>query len=263
MTAHISFQMLEKRFPTTNQPIFSGISFEIQRGTFAALVGPSGCGKSTLLHITAGLSFPTAGRVSVSGAPILGPRGDTMVVFQQYAKSIFPWKTVLENVHLAVKYQRECPPDELEQFCLQQLDVVGLRRYAKYRTYQLSGGMQQRVAIARALARRPKILLMDEPFSAIDAMMRAELQDLVLELWRELGLTILLVTHDLDEALYLAQQVIVLSASPASIVEVIDVALPSPRTQLATRSHPTYLRLRADLYSTMVEQVNATRLEVP
>jgi NitT/TauT family transport system ATP-binding protein len=141
------------------------------------------------------------------------------------------------------------------QECRRQLEHVGLGRYAQYHPYQLSGGMQQRVAIARALARRPELLLMDEPFSALDAMMRVELQDLLLQLWQELGLTILFVTHDLDEALYLAQRVIVLTASPGRIADVVDVPLPYPRSQVETRSARAYLALRERLYKTMVAQV--------
>ena len=235
----------------------------MHQGEFVALIGPSGCGKSTLLHIMAGLSEPTAGSVMLNSDAVTGPRPEMMFVFQQYTKSIFPWKTVLENVLLGVKYRSATSRAALEQLCLEHLDMVGLGRYPHYHPYQLSGGMQQRVAIARALARRPKILLMDEPFSALDAMMRVELQDLLLKLWADLGLTILFVTHDLDEALYLAQRVIMLSASPGTIAEVVEVALPYPRRQIETRSEPAYLRLRERLYRSMVEQVVAGRAAAP
>jgi len=184
-----------------------------------------------------------------------------MFVFQQYTKSIFPWKTVSDNVLLGVKYHSAAPRRDLETLCHEHLELVGLARYPHYYPYQLSGGMQQRVAIARALARRPKILLMDEPFSALDAMMRVELQDLLLKLWRDLGLTILFVTHDLDEALYLGQRVIMLSASPGTIAEDVPVPLPYPRRQIETRSDPTYLDLRERLYRNMVEQVMAGRAD--
>jgi len=147
----------------------------------------------------------------------------------------------------------------LEALCREQLELVGLGRYAHYYPYQLSGGMQQRVAIARAIARRPDILLMDEPFSALDAMMRVELQDLLLTLWQELGLTILFVTHDLDEALYLAQRVILLSASPGTVSDQVTVPLAYPRRQVETRSEPVYLELRERLYRAMVAQVIAGR----
>jgi len=214
-----------------------------------------------LLHIMAGLSEPTAGTVRLHGEPVTRPRAELMFVFQQYTKSIFPWKTVLQNVQLGIKYQSGVSRDALARICLEHLDLVGLGRYPHYFPYQLSGGMQQRVAIARALARRPKILLMDEPFSALDAMMRVELQDLLLKLWADLGLTILFVTHDLDEALYLAQRVIMLSASPGTIAEMVDVPLPYPRRQIETRSDPTYLGLRERLYRSMVAQVMAGRAD--
>jgi NitT/TauT family transport system ATP-binding protein len=203
----------------------------------------------------AGLSAPTSGEVRLHGESIAAPRAEMMSVFQQYTKSIFPWKTVLGNVMLALKYQARLPRGELETLCMKELQAVGLAPYAHYHPYQLSGGMQQRVAIARALVRRPSVLLMDEPFSALDAMMRAELQDLLLALWRELGLTILFVTHDLDEALYLAQRVLVLSASPGRVAQAIDVPLAYPRHQVQTRSDRVYLDLRERLYRTMVEQV--------
>jgi NitT/TauT family transport system ATP-binding protein len=167
----------------------------------------------------------------------------------------------LDNVLLGVKYHSAVSRKTLEQICVEHLDLVGLRRYPRYYPYQLSGGMQQRVAIARALARRPKILLMDEPFSALDAMMRVELQDLLLKLWSDLRLTILFVTHDLDEALYLAQRVIMLSASPGTIAEEVEVPLPYPRQQIETRSDARYLSLRERLYRSMVAQVMAGRAD--
>jgi NitT/TauT family transport system ATP-binding protein len=261
MTDYLRVEQLEKRFSSHGRAAFKNISFSINEGEFVALIGPSGCGKSTLLHIMAGLSHPTAGAVRLEGEEIDQPRGEMMYVFQQYTKSIFPWKTVLDNVLLGVKYHSAVSRKTLEQICVEHLDLVGLRRYPRYYPYQLSGGMQQRVAIARALARRPKILLMDEPFSALDAMMRVELQDLLLKLWSDLRLTILFVTHDLDEALYLAQRVIMLSASPGTIAEEVEVALPYPRQQIETRSDASYLSLRERLYRSMVAQVMAGRAD--
>jgi NitT/TauT family transport system ATP-binding protein len=263
MTESLSVERLEKRFTSHGRTAFEDINFSVRQGEFVALIGPSGCGKSTLLHIMAGLSEPTAGSVKLNGDVIKGPRPEMMFVFQQYTKSIFPWKTVLENVLLGVKYQSNASRKALEKLCMEHLELVGLGRYPHYYPYQLSGGMQQRVAIARALARRPKILLMDEPFSALDAMMRVELQDLLLRLWSDLGLTILFVTHDLDEALYLAQRIIMLSASPGRIAENVEVPLAYPRRQIETRSEPAYLKLRERLYRNMVEQVMASRAEAP
>jgi NitT/TauT family transport system ATP-binding protein len=259
MADYLLVDRLEKRFTSHGRAAFKDITFSVGQGEFVALIGPSGCGKSTLLHIMAGLSRPTSGAVRLAGEEIDAPRPEMMFVFQQYTKSIFPWKTVLENVLLGVKYHSTRSRQALEKFCLEQLDLVGLRHYPNYYPYQLSGGMQQRVAIARALARRPKILLMDEPFSALDAMMRVELQDLLLQLWSELKLTIVFVTHDLDEALYLAQRVIMLSASPGTIAEEVTVPLAYPRRQIETRSEDTYLALRKRLYRNMEAQVMAGR----
>ncbi len=261
MPVFLEVDGLGKRFSAHGRSAFEDVSFSVTRGDFVALIGPSGCGKSTLLHIMAGLSAPTTGTVRIQDEPVTGPRSDMMFVFQQYTKSIFPWKSVLDNVMLGVKYRSDTPRRELEALCRAQLELVGLGRYAHYHPYQLSGGMQQRVAIARALARRPDLLLMDEPFGALDAMMRAELQDLLLRLWQELGLTILFVTHDLDEALYLAQRVILLSASPGTVADTVDVPLGYPRSQIKTRSEPVYLELRERLYRSMVEQVVAGRAE--
>jgi len=257
----VEVRNLSKRFSAHGRFAFENVSFSVPKGGFSALIGPSGCGKSTLLHIMAGLSAPSSGVVRLHGEQVEAPRSEMMFVFQQYTKSIFPWKTVLENAMLALKYHSGAPRAELEAFCMKQLESVGLARYAHYHPYQLSGCMQQRVAIARALVRRPNVLLMDEPFSALDAMMRAELQALLLELWRSLGLTILFVTHDLDEALYLAQRVIVLSASPGRVADTVDVPLSYPRHQVQTRSEPLYLELRERLYQRMVEQVLAARAQ--
>lgn len=258
---YLVVERLSKRFGGHGHEACKDISFSVGEKQFVALIGPSGCGKSTLLHIIAGLSAPSSGQVRLHDGIVEAPRPEMMFVFQQYTKSIFPWKTVLDNVCLGIKYRSAGPWHDILDQAMAQLKLVGLDRYAGYYPYQLSGGMQQRVAIARALARRPEILLMDEPFSALDAMMRAELQDLLLWLWRQFKFTILFVTHDLDEALYLAQRVVVLSASPGRVAETVDVALPYPRNQVETRQDPTYLALREHLYRSMVEQVLAGRSE--
>jgi NitT/TauT family transport system ATP-binding protein len=253
----LEVERLGKRFSAHARDAFRDVSFAVGQGDFVALIGPSGCGKSTLLHIMAGLSPATAGSIRLQGQDITGPRDEMMFVFQQYTKSIFPWKTVLENVKLAIKYRSG--NRSLDDAARAHLDMVGLGRYAGYYPYQLSGGMQQRVAIARALVRRPQLLLMDEPFSALDAMMRVELQDLLLELWKDLGLTILFVTHDLDEALYLAQRVIMLTAGPGTVADTVEAPLAYPRHQVTTRSDPKYLALRERLYRGMTEQVTRAR----
>ena len=239
--------------------VFNGLNFAIERRSFLSVIGPSGCGKSTLLKLISGLETPSGGEIQFNDRTVKGPPKGMIYVFQQYTKSIFPWKTVLQNVSLGLKYRPGVSRDEAESTAREQLRVVGLAPFADYYPYQLSGGMQQRVAIARALARRPEILLMDEPFSALDAMMRVELQDLLLKLWQDYGLTILFVTHDLDEALYVAQRVVMLSGSPGSVAEVVKVPLPYPRNQVETRRDPVYLELRAHLYNLMARQVSAAR----
>jgi NitT/TauT family transport system ATP-binding protein len=258
---YLVINRLSKQFSAHGQAACKDISFAVGERQFVALIGPSGCGKSTLLHIASGLSRPSSGSVLFKGKEVTAPHPDMMYIFQQYNKSIFPWKSVIDNVCLGVKYRLRLPRQEIEKLGREQLKLVGLDRYATYLPYQLSGGMQQRVAIARALARRPQMLLMDEPFSAIDAMMRVELQDLLLWLWQQIGLTILFVTHDLDEALYLAQRVVVMSASPGTVAKIVEVPIPYPRSQVGTRREPVYLELRAELYRLMVEQVVAGRTE--
>jgi NitT/TauT family transport system ATP-binding protein len=230
------------------------LSLAVAECGFVCIVGPSGCGKSTFLRMVAGLEEITSGSIDIRPGAVPGTPLNS-VVFQEYA--IFPWKTVIDNVMLGVKYRPGSRRNELEAICRSQLEHVGLAQFVNYYPYQLSGGMQQRVAIARALARRPELLLMDEPFSALDAMMRVELQDLLLKLWDEIGLTILFVTHDLDEALYLARRVVVMSASPGMVADIVDVPLPYPRNQVHTRSDPVYLQLRKHLYRLMVEQATA------
>jgi NitT/TauT family transport system ATP-binding protein len=262
MQGYLSIDRLSKEFAAHGHAACKDVSFSVGQREFVSLIGPSGCGKSTLLHIVAGLSAPTTGKVLLRGEIVDAPRPEMMFIFQQYNKSIFPWKSVLDNVCLGVKYRSTATRADIEERAREQLKLVGLERYAHFYPYQLSGGMQQRVAIARALVRRPEILLMDEPFSALDAMMRVELQDLLLWLWQEIGLTILFVTHDLDEALYLAQRVVLMSASPGTVAEVIGVSVPYPRRQVETRREPRYLQLREALYRSMVQQVMAGRAEV-
>jgi NitT/TauT family transport system ATP-binding protein len=212
-----------------------GISFTVESGQFVCVVGPSGCGKTTLLRILAGLLTPTSGYVKMEGEPVA-------VVFQEYGRSLFPWMRVRQNVELPLH-----SPDK-RQRALDALDAVGLRDAQNAYPWQLSGGMQQRVAIARAIAYGPKVLLMDEPFAAVDAQTRAELEDLIRQVWRRLGVTLLFVTHDIDEAVYLGQRVIVLSASPTRVVEDIAIGLPAARDQLTTRGDPHFSELRAKIY---------------
>lgn len=202
-------------------------SLDIPPGQFVCLLGPSGCGKSTLLNCVAGFERPTAGTVTLDGASIKGPGPDRGMVFQQY--SLFPWKTVLENVAFGPRMIGH-PPHESEGIARTFLSMVGLYDFADRFPATLSGGMKQRVGIARALANQPSVLLMDEPFGALDAQTRAMMQENLLRLWEEFGTTVLFVTHDVDEAIFLADRVVVMSASPGTIIGDLPVRLPRPRT---------------------------------
>ncbi|WP_327005470.1 ABC transporter ATP-binding protein [Dactylosporangium sp. NBC_01737] len=228
------------------------LTFKLDDGEFACLVGPSGCGKTTLLRCVAGLLRPTAGEVRVAGRLVDGPPDGLAVVFQEYGRSLFPWLRVHENVGLPLSGPRK--PGLVKE----ALAAVGLAEARDAYPWQLSGGMQQRVAIARAIAFEPKVLLMDEPFAAVDAQTRADLEDLIREVWRRLGVTLLFVTHDIDEAVYLGQRVIVLSASPTTILDTLDVDLPDERDQLRTRAQHRFTELRGRVY-THIQQAKLVR----
>jgi NitT/TauT family transport system ATP-binding protein len=231
------------------------LTFGIGTGDLACIVGPSGAGKTTLLKCIAGLLAPSGGEVRLGGRPVDGPPKDMAVVFQEYGRSLFPWMTVEQNIDLPLK-QKKLPRPERARLVARALDSVGLTDAPTAYPWQLSGGMQQRVAIARAIAYQPAVLLMDEPFAAVDAQTRAELEDLTRSLWRDLGMTILFVTHDIDEAVYLGRRVLVLSASPTVVMEDIAVDLPEEREQLATRALPRFAELRAHVY----EQVQRAKV---
>jgi NitT/TauT family transport system ATP-binding protein len=250
MSALLDVQGVGKAFPTpdgSSLRVLDAISFGVGEGEFVCVVGPSGCGKTTLLQIIGGLLSPTTGRVVMDGEAITAPRKRMVVVFQQYTKSLLPWRTVEGNVRFALENLPLSPADRAERVA-RNLVTVGLTGFEHYRPYQLSGGMQQRLAIARALAREPQVLLMDEPFSSLDAMTRQGLQDLLLGLWRQFGKTIVFVTHDIDEAVYLSSKIVLLHGRPSHTVEHIQNELPYPRDQLATREDPRFLRYRRHIY---------------
>ena len=223
------------------------LTFSLEAGELACVVGPSGAGKTTLLKIIAGLLDPTSGEVVLEGSRVTAPPAGMAVVFQEYGRSLFPWMTVRQNVELPLK-EKKVAGAERKRLVDEALEAVGLEDVPTAHPWELSGGMQQRVAIARAVAYEPHILLMDEPFAAVDAQTRADLEDLVRALWRRLGVTVLFVTHDIDESVYLGQRVIVLSSSPTVVMEDVVIDLPAERDQLGTRSDPRFAQLRAHVY---------------
>src|SRR5512138_1111813 len=230
------------------------VDLEIPRGQFFSILGPSGCGKSTLLHAVDGLAS-AAGSIRVNVRPVSGPGLDRGVVFQDYA--LFPWRTVLENVAFGLEIKR-IPAGERARIAREQLALVGLSGFEHRYPAQLSGGMKQRVAIARALAFDPDVLLMDEPFAALDAQTREILQAELLRIWERTGKTIVFVTHSIDEAIFLAQRVAVMTARPGRIKRILDVDLPS-RTDRDLRSTPEFAALRHAAWELLTEEVNAAR----
>jgi NitT/TauT family transport system ATP-binding protein len=223
------------------------LSFACAAGELVCIVGPSGAGKTTLLKCVAGLLAPTSGEVVLGDARVTGPPAGMAVVFQDYGRSLFPWLTALANVELPLR-SHKLARAEVRRRAHAALAEVGLGDAVAAYPWQLSGGMQQRVAIARAIAYEPKILVMDEPFAAVDAQARAELEDLTRSLWSRHGVTVLLVTHDIDEAVYLGQRVVILSAAPTRVIEDLAIDLPAVRDQLSTRALPRFAELRAQVY---------------
>jgi NitT/TauT family transport system ATP-binding protein len=224
------------------------LTFTVDDGTLVCVVGPSGCGKTTLLRCIAGLLPATAGEIRVAGTRVTAPPAGLAVVFQEYGRSLFPWLRARDNVELPLK-ARGVARQRRRELVDEALAAVGLPDVHGAYPWQLSGGMQQRVAIARAIAYQPKVLLMDEPFAAVDAQTRADLEDLIRSVWHRLGVTLLFVTHDIDEAIYLGQRVIVLSASPTRVTEDVAIDLPAERDQLTTRADPLFTELRAGVYA--------------
>jgi len=224
------------------------LTFTIEQGQLVCIVGPSGAGKTTLLKCIAGLLPPTGGKLELEGKRISGPPRTMAVVFQEYGRSLFPWMSVQANVELPLK-SAGLSKAERHTRSTEALEAVGLADAGSKYPWQLSGGMQQRVAIARAVAYRPQILLMDEPFAAVDAQTRADLEDLVRKLWKELGVTVLFVTHDIDESVYLGQRVIVLSNRPTVVQDDVTIDLPDERDQLTTRSDARFTELRHHIYA--------------
>lgn len=231
--------------------ILSPTTLDIRQGEFVCIIGPSGCGKTTLLRAAAGFVQPSAGAVRRGQEIVKGPSREAAFVFQDYGRALLPWRTVAGNVSLALEAMG-VPAAERPVRIDKVLQTVGLSAHADKFPLQLSGGMQQRAQIARCLAQEPSMMMMDEPFGALDAMTRESLQDELSRLVRDSGLTVLFVTHDLEEAIYLGDRVVALRSNPTpgkpSVAAVVDVNIPGPRSQLSTKEHPEYLRLRRELY---------------
>ncbi|UOQ58793.1 ABC transporter ATP-binding protein [Leucobacter allii] len=227
--------------------ILDGVTFAVRPGEFVCVVGPSGSGKTTLLKCIAGLIAPTRGRTLFEGEEVTEPPAKLSVVFQDYSRSLLPWKTIEKNVELPLRKQR-FPAAERAERIRSALANVGLDGKGHLYPWEMSGGMQQRAAIARGLAYEPDVLIMDEPFAAVDAQTRIELEDLVLEMSRRLGMTVLFVTHDIDEAVYMGDRVVVLSGAPAKVERDIDVDLPGERDQVSTKQLPRFGQLRAEVF---------------
>jgi NitT/TauT family transport system ATP-binding protein len=241
---------LEFATPTGPHRVLDGVEFSVRTGEFVSIVGQSGTGKSTLLRVLGGLERAAAdSTVLHHGAPLAGPPDGVVMVFQDYRGSLLPWRTVEKNVALGL--EGSCSAEERKQRCQEALELVGLADRAKDHPWRLSGGMQQRVQIARALAMRPKVLLMDEPFGALDAMTKSQLQDELLTVHAATGATIVFVTHDIEEAVYLGDRVLVLAGAPARVTTDMAVHLQRPRDQIATKELPDYLRLRAEAFTAL------------
>lgn len=254
---------LQKTYRTADSSFeaLRDVDFSVGQGEFVCLVGPSGSGKTTLLKCMSGLLKPTKGTVHVSGKPVSGPPEGLAVVFQEYGRSLFPWMRVDQNVELPLTEQKVAKTERKARVA-EALALVGLEKSGRSYPWQLSGGMQQRVAIARAIAYKPDVLLMDEPFAAVDAQTRADLEDLVRQIWRDLGITTLFVTHDIDEAVYLSERVIVLSSTPTIVQKEMIIDLPDDRDQLSTRALPRFAQLRHDLYAEIQKAKHHSALSV-
>ena len=223
------------------------LSFSVAAGEFLTVVGPSGCGKSTLLKCMAGLLPPSSGEIRLNGARVTSPPPAMALVFQEYGRSLFPWLSVRGNVMLPLRHKR-LAKQERDELVRSAIGDVGLSSFIDRYPWELSGGMQQRVAIARALAYQSEVLLMDEPFASVDAQTRSDLEDLTLEVRARHGVTVVFVTHDIDESVYLSDRIVILTPSPTEVRDTLTVDLPHPRDQVATKELPEFAHLRAYTY---------------
>ncbi|PSB62315.1 bacitracin ABC transporter ATP-binding protein [Chroococcidiopsis cubana CCALA 043] len=244
--AFVQIKDVCKVYPTKNGPftVLDGVNLSVYEGEFICVIGHSGCGKSTLLNMVSGFAHPTSGDVLVDGSPVTKPGPDRMVVFQNYA--LLPWRTAFENVYLAVNAVHPNKPEaEKRAIVREHLAMVRLAEAADKKPPQLSGGMKQRVSIARALAIRPKVMILDEPFGALDAITKEELQEELLKIWNDHKCTVLMITHDIDEALFLADRLVMMTNGPhAKIGEVLDIPFARPRDRARIMEDPQYYQLR-------------------
>jgi NitT/TauT family transport system ATP-binding protein len=229
------------------------ISFEVDEKEFVCVVGPSGGGKTTLLKCMSGLLGATRGEVRLHGREVVDPPPEMALVFQEYSRSLLPWMTVRGNITLPLRH-KDLDKGERARLVEDSVEAVGLSRFIDRYPWELSGGMQQRVAIARALAYQPEILLMDEPFASVDAQTRSDLEDLILQVRERYDMTILFVTHDIDESVYLADRIVVLTTAPSTVREILDVNLPHPRDQIETKELQDFAHLRAHVYRLIKRQ---------
>ncbi|MBI3091783.1 MAG: ABC transporter ATP-binding protein [Candidatus Tectomicrobia bacterium] len=243
----LRIQHLQKSYDVPNRESFAAlgdVTFEVRKGEFVSIVGPSGCGKTTLLTCIAGLRSRSGGQILLYGKEVTQPPREMALIFQEYGRTLLPWKTVLDNVIFGMENRPEIKRSEHRPRGREVLNDVGLSSFEHVYPWQLSGGQQQRVAIARGLANGPDILLMDEPFASVDAQTRAELEDLLLRVWQKFSRTILFVTHDIDEAIYLSDRVIVLCQNPSVVLDTIAIEIERPREQISSREHPRFLHYR-------------------
>lgn len=241
---------LHKAFPGpdgTSAPVIGGLSFKVEPGEFVSVLGPSGAGKTTLLRCITGLDQVDQGEVRLGGHTTDGVAAETAVVFQDYSKSLFPWLNLQKNVMFGLR----CDKKQARERARHALDRVGLKGYEDHYPWQISGGMQQRTAIARALAREASMVVFDEPFAAIDALTRIQQEDGLLGLWSEFGFTALFVTHDVDEAVYLSDRLVILGPRPTYVAKEVVVDLPRPRDQVSTRALPAFSEYRAIALGTL------------